>query len=207
MLSVLCGGMLALAGCGGGGRGRGGGTRQVRLPAAEAYRLLAATGARFDRVSSAGRGSCVIPAPVRLRSLPIATMSSPVLTSANLAVALARFEVQAIQPLAVKWLGAQVRTIGHYGSYACRSMTGNGRRLSLHATGEAIDLASFTLTDGRVIRVKEAWEDGTRAERRFVQDLAAYACRYFSVVLTPHSDSDHLDHLHLDIGPWTLCSL
>lgn len=196
----------ALAGCGG-GDGSGGRSRPTGLRTAEIYRQLAATGARFERTASAGQGQCVIPAPIRLRSLPIAAMTPPVLTSAHVALPLARFDVQVIQPLAVKWLGARVRSIGHYGSYACRSMRGNGGRLSLHATGQAIDIASFTLTNGRVIGVEYAWEDGTRPERRFVQDMAYYACRYFSVTLSPETDDAHVDHLHLDVGRWAACSI
>lgn len=195
----------ALAGCGGGG-GSGSRSRPTGARTAEIYRQLAATGARFERTASAGQGQCVIPAPIRLRSLPVAAMTPPVLTSAHVALPLARFDVQVIQPLAVKWLGARVRSIGHYGSYACRSMRGNGGRLSLHATGQAIDIASFALTNGRVIGVEYAWRTArgpsAASSRTWPTTLAA-----ISASRSPETDDAHVDHLHLDVGRWAACSI
>jgi hypothetical protein len=48
---------------------------------------------------------------------------------------------------------------------------------------------------------------GTGPKRQFLRHLARRACDYFSVVLTPDSDADHHDHIHLDIGPDRRCSV
>jgi hypothetical protein len=48
---------------------------------------------------------------------------------------------------------------------------------------------------------------GAGPKRVFLRALAERACAYFNVVLTPETDRYHYNHLHLDIGPYRLCSL
>lgn len=120
-------------------------------------------------------------------------------------VAWSDFE-RAVQAAAEDQLGQRVTGIRHYGSYACRRMTGNAGRPSLHAQARAIDVAAFRLADGSEVTVAKGWS-GPRAQRRFLRAVAQAACRHFSVTLTPASDAAHRDHLHLDIGPWRRCGL
>ena len=40
-----------------------------------------------------------------------------------------------------------------------------------------------------------------------VRHYGSFACRRFSVVLTPNSDRFHQDHIHVDIGPWRKCAV
>lgn len=106
--------------------------------------------------------------------------------------------------LAQRHLGQAVRGVRHYGSHACRAMTGNGRRRSLHASALALDVAGFELADGSLVTVARDWRSrGPRG--RFLRAVAKAACARFSVVLTPESDRDHADHIHVDLGPWKLC--
>jgi hypothetical protein len=120
-------------------------------------------------------------------------------------VAWSDFEAE-VNRAALAHLGSRVVTIRHYGSYACRRMTGNAGRLSLHARARALDVSGFELADGRSVTVLDGWR-GARAEQRFLRSVAAAACRHFSVTLTPASDRLHRDHLHVDIGPWRKCGL
>jgi hypothetical protein len=120
-------------------------------------------------------------------------------------VAWSDFE-HAMQQAALTHLGRRVRSVRHFGSFACRRMTGNAGRASLHAQARALDISGFTLDDGRVVSVKQGWR-GPVAERRFLRAIAVAACRHFSVTLTPESDRHHHDHLHVDIGPWRVCGL
>jgi len=90
------------------------------------------------------------------------------------------------------------------GSHACRRMTGNAGRASLHARALALDLVGFEFPDGSRVTVFEDWSDrGPRG--RFLRAVAKAACRHFAMVLTPRSDRFHLDHLHLDLGPFVRC--
>ncbi|WP_414476500.1 extensin family protein [Microvirga sp. M2] len=69
-------------------------------------------------------------------------------------------------------------------------------RLSTHAEGLAIDIAGFELANGSTLRVKpqgEAAPDPTLAAIRKA------ACGWFTTILGPGSDPDHVDHLHVDV--------
>lgn len=145
-----------------------------------------------------------MPAPVTVSATGAAW--SPVLrTSCPMLLAWARFEPE-LQRLARQRLGSPIAEIHHYGSYSCRRMTGNQRRMSLHSSGRALDIAGFTTADGRHVGVETGWR-GDRAERAFLLELSRAACRHFNVVLTPDHDSSHHDHLHVDIGPWRFCGV
>ncbi len=97
-----------------------------------------------------------------------------------------------------------MRLLRHLGTYACRRETGSSGRWSAHASGRAIDIAGVELADGTVITVEHDWRGGS-AKSRFLHELARRACRRFSLVLTPDSDRDHHDHIHLGDGKWRLC--
>ncbi len=145
---------------------------------------------------------CAVPAPVVVRA-STATMAPTLRTSCPMMLAWARFEPE-LQRLAIRRLGSEIAEIHHYGSYNCRRMSGNQRRMSLHSTGQALDIAGFTTADGRYISVQQGWR-GRRDESAFLRDLGQAACRHFNVVLTPNHDRAHHDHIHVDIGPWKLC--
>jgi hypothetical protein len=78
-------------------------------------------------------------------------------------------------------------------------MNGNPRaRISEHAFGNALDIASFTLADGRTITVKGGW-NGLPEEQGFLRDVQGAACDRFSTVLAPGSNVYHYDHIHVDL--------
>lgn len=146
--------------------------------------------------------ACAVPAPVVVEA-STAAMTPTLRTSCPMMLAWARFEPE-LQRLAVRRLGSAIARIHHYGSYNCRRMSGNQRRMSLHSTGQALDISGFTTADGRYISVQQGWR-GARDEAAFLHDLGQAACRHFNVVLTPNHDRAHQDHIHVDIGPWKLC--
>ena len=73
-----------------------------------------------------------------------------------------------------------------------------GARISEHAFGNALDIASFTLADGRRVSVKEGWR-GFPEEQGFLRDIQAAACEQFTTVLAPGSNRFHYDHIHVDL--------
>ncbi len=146
---------------------------------------------------------CAVDEPVRVSAAAI-QWSRPAIVACPFAVTLDDFSRDAIEPLARRYFGEPVTLLRHYGAYSCR--TTHGGRDSLHAKGEAIDIAAFVLADGRVVSVERDWRRGG-TEGRFLHALAHAACQSFSVVLTPDSDSDHADHIHLDSGRYKLCGV
>ncbi len=151
----------------------------------------------------AGADHCIVETPVRVSAAGIA-WSRPGVVSCAFALELDAFAREDVAPLALARFGERVRLLRHFGTYACRRESGNGGRWSTHASGRAIDIAGVELADGSLISVERDWHGGG-AKSRFLHELARRACRRFSVVLTPDSDRDHRDHIHLDSGKWKLC--
>lgn len=112
-----------------------------------------------------------------------------------------------VQPAAEKAFGARVASVEDFGTYDCRNIIGNpmfASRRSQHATANALDVASFTLTDGRTISVVRDW-NGNGPEAAFLRDVHDRACRYFRVTLGPAYNKAHRNHFHLDRGLGWLC--
>ncbi len=61
-----------------------------------------------------------------------------------------------------------------------------------------LDIAGFTLADGRHISVKDGWK-GMPEEQGFLHDVQAAACQQFTTVLAPGSNVYHYDHIHVDL--------
>jgi hypothetical protein len=78
-------------------------------------------------------------------------------------------------------------------------MNGNPHaHISEHAFGNALDIAAFTLADGRRITVKGGWR-GMPEEQGFLRDVQGAACQQFNTVLAPGSNVHHEDHIHVDL--------
>lgn len=145
--------------------------------------------------------ACTIDKPVRVTAMGARFQRSAVM-SCDFALHLDRFEQEVLEPEARRFFHSGVHSLLHFGAYACRK-TKEGKE-SEHALGKAIDLAGIELDDGAVILVDKEWRaHGKEAE--FLHAVAHEACHYFSEVLTPDSDADHYNHLHLDTGPYKLC--
>jgi hypothetical protein len=130
--------------------------------------------------------------------------SGPTMTCKE-ALALALFDRQVLQPAARDILGSPVRSIEHYGTYACRRIYGRQTgRVSEHAHANAFDLAGVTLEDGRRVTVAGHFraDDERGAFMRTVRDGA---CNTFRTVLSPDYNAAHADHLHLDMGRFNIC--
>ena len=137
--------------------------------------------------------------PVRTRPAgpvsvtPAATLACPLIS------VLDQWIDTAVQPAALRWFGQPVVEIKQISAYSCRGMNGNSNaRISEHAFGNAIDIAVFTLADGRKIAVKTGWH-GAPEEQGFLHDVQGAACDRFTTVLAPGSDAYHYDHMHVDL--------
>lgn len=135
---------------------------------------------------------CGIENRVRLSGVGIAAMR-PVETSCPITLRTALWEQHSLQPAAQTHLGAGIKEILHYSSYNCRRIRGSSNRWSTHASGEAIDVAGFVLTDGRKITLLTDWEK----EQDFFNAIKQGACQWFKTVLGPDYNRLHRDHFHL----------
>jgi hypothetical protein len=117
------------------------------------------------------------------------------------ALALAHWMKQSVIPageVALKNAGPIV-TINQASTYICRlrnsATTG---KISEHARGNAIDVASFTFKDGTTVAVEPRREDSTLVGA-FQRAVSAAGCLYFTTVLDPESDAAHEHHFHMDV--------
>ena len=125
---------------------------------------------------------------------PAATLACPIVSRLD------RWFAEGVQPAAMRWFGVQVAEIRQVSAYSCRGMNGQrGAPISEHAFGNALDIASFTLADGRKITVKDGWR-GLPEEQGFLRDVHAAACQHFTTVLAPGSNAFHYDHIHVDLS-------
>lgn len=117
--------------------------------------------------------------------------------------------------------GAGVRSLEHYSVYRPGAQVAGSGRPSGHASGLAVDLGVLVLDDDRRVVVEEAWRDRRRSvapcparegdddDQRLLRDLvcAAADADLFQVVLTPHHDEAHENHVHLELRPGVSWSL
>ncbi|MER9683542.1 extensin family protein [Mesorhizobium sp. M0184] len=141
---------------------------------------------------------CSIPYPIALKTLgkSIAIGPEPEL-NCQMAEAAARFAASVIQPAAKAEFGADIKSIGQASAFVCRSRNGGGK-LSEHAFGNALDIASFKLSDGKEIDVGPVPPE---KDAKFLNAVRKAACGPFKTVLGPGSDADHSQHLHFDLEP------
>jgi hypothetical protein len=146
---------------------------------------------------------CSVENPVQVTSAEV-PWNQPAVMTCGLADRVDRFLVEAAEPLAQRYLATSIVRLDHFGAYSCRPVMGQAGRWSEHAAGRAIDVSGFLMKDGERVSVeRDWWAGGPKSE--FLHALAKRACDYFNLVLTPGSDKDHYNHLHLDIGRWRLC--
>jgi len=141
---------------------------------------------------------CSIPYPIVLKTLGKSVAIVPG-TELNcpMAEAAARFAADVIQPAAKAEFGADLKSIGQASAFVCRPRHGT-RKLSEHAFGNALDIASFTLSDGKKIEVGPS---PAEKDAKFLDAVRKAACGPFKTVLGPGADADHSLHFHLDLEP------
>jgi hypothetical protein len=159
---------------------------------------LAELGVKFDNYpAEAEPTGCSIPYPLVLKSLGTTIGLTPQAEmNCATAEAAARFARDVISPAAQDVFGQPLKSITHASAYVCRPRNGT-RKLSEHAFGNALDISSFTLSDGTTVAVEL-----TPPEKNgiFVDKVRRAACGPFKTVLGPGAP-DHSEHLHFDLAP------
>ena len=96
---------------------------------------------------------------------------------------------------AVEGLGAPLRSIDNYASFDCRGRNNIvGAKLSEHGHANALDIRSFKLADGKLVKLVDP-----HVARDFREGMRKSVCARFSTVLGPGSDGYHEDHVHVDL--------
>ena len=164
---------------------------------------LKAMGAVFKETKRIDDGNgCGIDKPLVLQTvLPGITLKPEGTMRCETALELARWTKDAVLPAAKAALETegQLTTINQASSYICR-LRNNAKtgKISEHARGNAIDIASFTFKSGKSIEIQPRDEDSTLAGA-FQRAVTATGCLYFETVLDPGSDEAHENHLHFDV--------
>ncbi len=174
----------------------------AKMPAEEVAcrERLKTLGVEFEehKAESNPEIGCSIPYPIVIKSLGKSIAIGPA-TELNcpMAEAAARFAADIIQPAAKAEFGADLKSINQASAFVCRPRHGT-RKLSEHAFGNALDIASFTLSDGRKIEVGPTPPE---KDGKFLNAVRKAACGPFKTVLGPGADADHSLHFHLDLEP------
>jgi hypothetical protein len=171
--------------------------------------VLEQSGIRYEPVADrAIAPGCGFDNAVRIRAIGSGRNGisvEPFTLTCRSAVSLALWERHIVQPAAHAYFDAPVTRLEHFGSYACRNIySRKDAPLSRHATADAIDVAAFTLADGRRVRVDRDWR-GHDVEALFLHDVHSGACRVFDSVLGPDYNAAHANHFHLDRGGFRVC--
>jgi hypothetical protein len=165
---------------------------------------LLAEGATLNKVTMGAQSDsrCAIADPVRIESLALRggqRVDLPDRPTVDCAVAqtLAHFVDEALEPLVKGTFNASMVALETGPGFECRTRDHIARaKLSEHANGLAIDIASITFAGGRVYHVGKLADE---AERGFDHAVRAAACGYFHTALGPGADAFHASHWHLDL--------
>lgn len=181
---------------------------------------LTQTGMQYDPLPNRITGpGCGFDNAVRLREAGV-RLGAPLSLSCPMALSFFMWEKHALQPAALQHFGQRVASISHLGSYACRNINrGEGAAQggqdtsgsrSRHATANALDIAGFTLENGKHISILKQWQASTATaqpdvEAQMLTDAHQGACQFFSGVLGPDYNAVHRNHFHLETGGYRMC--
>ena len=147
-----------------------------------------------------GPGECGNTDLVRLEAVVLPDMSRveispPAVLRCNMAEAIADWVRDDLAQLTAFSLGSRLRSVRNYAAYHCRSRNNIiGAMMSEHGKGNALDVRSITLVNGRTIDPTDP-----QVSRDFRESWKQSVCARFSTVLGPGSDGYHENHIHVDL--------
>jgi hypothetical protein len=181
------------------------------MPAPSACQIrLSSDVAAFELLPAInGPGECRVDEPVKLEAVILADKSRvAVRPAATLRCGMAEAIANWVRSEAVSitaGLGSPIRAIAVEDSFDCRERNRvPGAKISEHGFGNALDISSITLANGRTIGLTDIMVDKPLRER-----LRESVCARFTTVLGPGSDGYHESHVHLDLadrrGGYRMC--
>jgi hypothetical protein len=126
--------------------------------------LLGPITAEVEVMPAMKQDQCGTAAPVLLKRIGSGVnaveVQPPAVLNCAMVARLATWVEGTLQPVAKDTLASSVKRLNSASGYVCRGRNGdtygNGK-LSEHAIANAIDIASFTLADGRIVDVGKHW--------------------------------------------------
>ncbi len=184
-------------------------TGQTPRDTRQCYADLSAAGVRFSPLPDRDFGSgCVVLGAVQLLDIGVPVNGLKAIRC-PVARAMTGWIRHGVRPAARQMLGSDVVKIDSFGTYACRGIVGGGTRasgrVSEHGLANAVDIAAFTLADGRRISIERDWNGGDADVRAFLRVIHASACKRFTTTLGPQYNAAHYNHFHMDMGGRPLC--
>ncbi|NJM30061.1 MAG: extensin family protein [Rhizobiales bacterium] len=181
--------------------------KEVGAARAECVALLGELAVDWSPVAPiGGPGRCGMAAPIEVRSIAGTDIKPPANLNCRTVAALHHWIATELQPAAKKKLGVRVASIRNASSYACRRRN-NSRsgKISEHAFGNAFDMSDFEFAGGKQASVAGDWRGlfqfaGLSKRGGFLREIRQAACKHFTTVLGPGSDSSHGDHFHVDLA-------
>jgi hypothetical protein len=102
-----------------------------------------------------------------------------------------------VAPLVAGDLAVELKSVHTGPGYECRNRNrAEIGKISAHASGLAVDVASFELANGKTLAIRP---NGDEHLRTTVHAIRVAACGWFTTVLGPGSDAAHAEHMHVDI--------
>lgn len=149
-------------------------------------------GVRITAISSPV-GGCGVEAPVRVTAVSGIALDRPAVVDCTTARALNSWVRSGLKP-SVGRRGGGVASLQVVASYACRPRNNRkGAKVSEHGKGHAVDIAGFTLGDGRTLTVLDDYR-----RTRWMRSAYGAACGIFGTTLGPGANSYHQNHFHFD---------
>ena len=168
-------------------------------------KILRDGGVKFETLPPRGKDSCLAAQLTQVphqAAFPVAFIPANAAPSCPVSTALILWQRDVVAPAAEAHFGRKVTALRHLGSYNCRNIARSNYR-SEHATGNAIDIAGFTLAGGKTISVLKDWDSHDPATRDFLRQVRDGGCNIFSTTLSPDYNRDHADHFHFDMAQRT----
>jgi hypothetical protein len=142
-------------------------------------------------------GQCGIDYPVKVSSMGNVRMKPAATLTCAMALTFSEWTAKELVPSARRRYFSGVKTIHQGSSYSCRKIA-RSRTLSEHGKGNALDIMSIELNNGKEIDVRKPGFFAFR-QKGFLNTVRADGCQYFNTVLGPGYNYDHRNHFHFDI--------
>jgi hypothetical protein len=152
-------------------------------------------------------GLCHVQNPVNLHSVKaqqnLIKLPEAPLFNCKFALQFSKGLSESGAPILAAQLNTPLEKISTGPGFDCRGRNGealaNLSKISEHGFGNAVDITTLSMRDGRVIEVQDAINPNA-ASYTILHGLRISACGYFTTVLGPGSNAAHATHFHFDLG-------
>ncbi|MDX2204556.1 MAG: extensin family protein [Hyphomicrobiaceae bacterium] len=150
---------------------------EVQTALKTCVQILGPVAASVETLAPIRQDKCGTPAPVSLKRVGAGAqaveLSPPAVLNCAMVARIGGWVEKVLQPAAREAFGASVVRMNGTSGYVCRGRNGDtlpSGKISEHALANALDVTSFTLSDGRIVDVGKHWGPTRRDQGRPVPD-------------------------------------